>query len=84
MESRILLKPVLGRGRENCLNISLILMNRLNLTESAVFLYCRFSLFLGDPFSRLFIIHVCPHNLLLLLALRFICVWSCTSFVIYT
>ena len=29
-------------------------MNRLNKTESAVFLYCRFSLFLRDPFSRLF------------------------------
>ena len=29
-------------------------MNRLNKTESAVFLYCRFSLFLKDPFSRLF------------------------------
>ena len=25
-------------------------MNRLNKTESAVFLYCRFSLFLKDPF----------------------------------
>ena len=31
-----------------------VLMNRLNKTESAVFLYCRFSLFLRDPFSRLF------------------------------
>ena len=29
-------------------------MNRLNKTESAVFLYCRFSLYLTDPFSRLF------------------------------
>ena len=29
-------------------------MNRVNKTESAVFLYCRFSLFLKDPFSRLF------------------------------
>ena len=29
-------------------------MNRLNKTESAVFLYCKFSLFLNDPFSRLF------------------------------
>ena len=28
----------------------LVLMNRLNKTESAVFFYCRFSLFLGDPF----------------------------------
>ena len=30
-------------------------MNRLNKTDSAVFLYCWFSLFLKDPFSRLFI-----------------------------
>ena len=29
-------------------------MNRLNKTESAVYLYCRFSLLLTDPFSRLF------------------------------
>ena len=31
-------------------------MNRLNKTESesAVFLYCRFSLLLTDPFSRIF------------------------------
>ena len=29
-------------------------MNRLNETESAFILYCRFSLFLKDPFSRLF------------------------------
>ena len=29
-------------------------MNRLNKAESAVFLYSRFSLFLEDPFSRLF------------------------------
>ena len=27
-------------------------MNRLNKTESAVFLYCRFSLFLKDPFFQ--------------------------------
>ena len=31
-------------------------MNRLNKTEYAVFLYCRFSLFLKVPFSRLFIL----------------------------
>ena len=31
-----------------------VLMNRLNKTKSAVFLYCRFSLFLKDPFSKLF------------------------------
>ena len=42
-ESRISLKPVLGG------------INRLNKTESAVFIYCRFSLFLKDPFfPRLF------------------------------
>ena len=29
-------------------------MNRLNKTESGVFLYCRFSLYLRDQFSRLF------------------------------
>ena len=28
-------------------------MNRLNKTESAVFLYCRFSLFLRDPFFQI-------------------------------
>ena len=28
-------------------------MNRLNKTESAVFLYCRFSLVLKDPFSQI-------------------------------
>ena len=28
-------------------------MNILNKTESAVFLYCRFSLFLKDPLFRL-------------------------------
>ena len=28
----------------------LVLLNRLNTTESAVFLYCRFSLFLNNPF----------------------------------
>ena len=32
------------------LHFALVLMNRLNKTESAVFLYCRFSLFLKDPF----------------------------------
>ena len=33
-------------------------MNRLNKTESAVFLYCKFSLFLKDPFFfiRLFVV----------------------------
>ena len=28
-------------------------MNRLNKTESAVFLYCWFSLFLKDPFLQI-------------------------------
>ena len=28
-------------------------MNRLNKTKSAVFLYCRFSLFLKDPFFQI-------------------------------
>ena len=31
----------------------LVLMNRLNKTESTVFLYCRFSLFLKDPFFQI-------------------------------
>ena len=33
-------------------------MNRLNKTESAVFLYCSFSLFLEDSFSRLLLVIV--------------------------
>ena len=32
------------------LNFPLVLMNRLNKTKSAVFLYWRLSLFLRDPF----------------------------------
>ena len=48
MESRVPLGPVLER--ENC--CILVLMNRLNKTESAVFLLCRFSLFLKDPFFQ--------------------------------
>ena len=39
----MLLKPVLGGMR----------IVALNKTESAVFLYCRFSLFLKDPFRKL-------------------------------
>ena len=39
----------------------LIMIYKLNKTESAVFIYCRFSLFLNDPvfLSRLFIILMC-------------------------
>ena len=44
-------KPVIGGVRIVALYISSqLLMNRLNKTESAVFLYCMFSLFLKDPF----------------------------------
>ena len=43
-----------GGGARELLQVLLVLMNRLNKTESAVFLYCRFSLFLKEPFSRLF------------------------------
>ena len=51
-ESRISLKLVLGGVRIVALSISS--QDRLNKTESAIFLYCRFSLFLKDLFSRLF------------------------------
>ena len=44
----MLLKQVLGGVR--IVALSLVLINRLNKTESAVFLYCRFSLFLKDLF----------------------------------
>ena len=52
-ESRIHvpLKPVLGAWE--LLHFPLVLMNRLNKTVSAVFLYCRFSLFLKDPFFQI-------------------------------
>ena len=43
------LKPVVG-ARE-WLNFPIVLMNRLYKYESAVFLYCRFSIFLKVPFS---------------------------------
>ena len=33
-------------------------MNRLNKTESAVFLNCMLTLFLKDPFFRLFTCHI--------------------------
>ena len=48
VESRILLKPMLGGVRIVALSFSF--MNRLNKMESAVFLYCRFFLFLKVPF----------------------------------
>ena len=35
------------------LHFPLVLVNRLNKTESAVFLYCRISLFLKDPFFQI-------------------------------
>ena len=35
------------------LHFPLVLMNRLNKIESAVFVYCRFSLFIKDPFSQI-------------------------------
>ena len=56
MESRIPLKPVLGDMRIVAPN-PLVLMNRLNKTESDVFLYCRFSLFLKDPFFQIIYLH---------------------------
>ena len=46
-ESRIPLKPVLG-------GVGIVALS--NKTDSGVFLYCRFSLFLKDPFFQ--IIHV--------------------------
>ena len=49
------LKPVLRGVR--VVAFLLVFMNRLNKTKSAVFLYCSFSLFLKDPFSRLFTPH---------------------------
>ena len=54
-ESRILIKSVLGGMRIVALSISsqhfpLVLMNRLDKTESAFFLYCRFSLSEGSVF----------------------------------
>ena len=47
-ESRIPLKPVLGGVRIVALSISSQEQTQEN--ESAVFLHCRFSLFLKDPF----------------------------------
>ena len=40
------------------LHFPLVLMNRLNKTETAVFLYCRFSLFMKDQFFQ--IIYIKP------------------------
>ena len=39
--------------QEPILHFPLVLMNRLNETESAVFLYFRFSLLLKDPFFQI-------------------------------
>ena len=38
---------------QEVLHFPLVLMNRHNKTESAVFLYCRFSVFLKDPFFQI-------------------------------
>ena len=51
MESRIPLKLVLGA--QKLLHISLVLINRLNKTESAVSYNCWFSLFLNYPFFQI-------------------------------
>ena len=41
-------------------------MNRLNKTESAVFLYCRFSPFLKDPFCPVYVLTagILPQNMI--------------------
>ena len=52
-ESRIPLMPVLGgwgRVARELLHVPLVFMNRLNKCEFAVFLYCKFSVFLKDLF----------------------------------
>ena len=45
-------------------------MNRLNKTESSVFLYCWFTLFLKDQFSGLYIdtirIHILSESLMII------------------
>ena len=51
-DSRIPLKLVQGGVRTVALSI-IGLMDRLNKTQSAVFLYCRFFLFLKDPFFQI-------------------------------
>ena len=53
-EGRIPLKPVLGGGGGalELLHFPLGLMNSINKTKSVVFLYCRSSLFLKDPFFQ--------------------------------
>ena len=53
-ESSIPVEPVLGGMRE-LLYFLLVLMNRLNKTESAVFKYCSFSLLLKDPFFKMYL-----------------------------
>ena len=52
-------------------------MNRLNKTEFDVFLYCRFSLFLMDPFfSKLFVISI-MENIRLISRTLLILILSC-------
>ena len=42
-----------ARGARDWLHFLLVLMKRLNKTRSAVFLYCRFCLFLKDLFFQI-------------------------------
>ena len=61
-------------------------MKRLNKTESAVFLYCRFSLFLKDPFFKIILgkrtsSHIIHGNVRFSLKIMFeIKLESCTLF----
>ena len=50
-ESRVLLNKMLGVVR--IVHLALALKKRLNRTESAVFLYCRFFLCLKDLFFQI-------------------------------
>ena len=51
-ESRTPLKPVLWGMRIVALS-TIVLINRLNKTETVVFSYCRFTLFTRDPFFQI-------------------------------
>ena len=52
-------------------------MNRLNKTEPAVFLYCRFSLFLKDPiFQIIYCCNVAFRVMSLFLAVPWVGLWS--------